>query len=148
GQEPQDVEWAYDGTRFWLVQARPVTRLPHLSLPEIASFPVIWSNTNLGEVIPGVPSTLAWSLIQTILRGILFASPEAAGYPLPRGLEVVRRFSGRLYFDLSTLQWIFYDSFGMWPAAVNHSLGGHQPEIPVPPGSPFRGRRGWRRLRA
>jgi pyruvate,water dikinase len=148
GQEPQDVEWVYDGTRFWLVQARPVTRLPYPTFPEIASLPVIWSNTNLGEVIPGVPSTLAWSLIQTILRGILFASPEAAGYPLPQGLEVVRRFSGRLYFDLSTLQWVFYDSFGLLPAGVNRSLGGHQPEIPVPPGSPFRGRHGWRRLRA
>jgi pyruvate,water dikinase len=147
GQEPQDVEWAYDGKRFWIVQARPVTRLPHVTFPEIAALPVVWSNANLGEVIPGVPSTLTWSLLQTILRAILFAALEAVGYRLPRGMEVVRRFSGRLYFDLSALQWAFYDGFGLRPADVNRGLGGHQPEIPVPPGKPFRGRAGWRRLR-
>ena len=26
GQDPQDVEWAHDGERFWLLQGRPVTR--------------------------------------------------------------------------------------------------------------------------
>src|SRR5438876_7504605 len=25
---PQDIEWCYDGTQFWIVQARPVTVSP------------------------------------------------------------------------------------------------------------------------
>jgi pyruvate,water dikinase len=148
GQEPQDVEWAHDGRRFWLLQARPVTRLPHVTFPALAGSPVLWSNANLKDCIPGVPTPGTWSALQPALWEILYAAPEAAGYPLPRGMEMIRRFAGRLYFDLGALQWVFYDCLGLLPADTNRSLGGHQPAIAVPPGSPFRGRAGWARLRA
>ncbi len=38
---PQDVEWAWDGDRLWLLQARPITvlpRRPELDLPESGSW--------------------------------------------------------------------------------------------------------------
>jgi pyruvate,water dikinase len=34
GQEPQDVEWVFDGQQFWVVQSRPITNLPR---PEYGS---------------------------------------------------------------------------------------------------------------
>jgi pyruvate,water dikinase len=61
---------------------------------------------------------------------------------------MVRRIGGRLYFDLSAVQWGFYDCFGLLPADTNRLIGGHQPEIAVPAGSPFLGRAGPRRLLA
>jgi pyruvate,water dikinase len=148
GQVQQDVEWAHDGERFWLVQARPVVRPPHPTFPELAGAPVIWSNANVGEVAPGVPTTLTWSVLRAALWGILYSAPEAVGYVLPPGLEMIRRFHGRLYLDLSAVQWAFYDCFGLLPADTNGSIGGQQPEIAVPAGSPYLGRRGPRRLLA
>jgi pyruvate,water dikinase len=148
GQEPQDIEWSHDGRRFWLLQARPVTGLPPASVPALAGQPIYWSNANLKEVIPGIPSTLTWSILQPALWGILYAVQNAVGYRLPPGLEMARRHAGRLYFDLSAMQWIFYDSFGGPPSDMNDLLGGHQPEIEVPSGSPFLGRRGLPRLLA
>jgi pyruvate,water dikinase len=145
GQQPQDLEWAYAGNRFWLLQARPVTRLPHVTFPEIAAFPVIWSNGNVNEVLPGIPTTLTWSLVQQTLRDILYESLEAVGYPLPR-MDVCRRFFGRLYFDLTGMQWAFYEALGLPPAETNRPVGGHQPEIPVPEGNPLLGRGGFKRL--
>ncbi len=145
GQDPQDVEWAHDGQRFWLLQARPVTRLPRATFPAIRQMPVIWSNANVKEVVPGVQSTLSWSLIQGILPHLLFAPQEAVHYPLPKGIELTRRFAGRAYFNLTLMQWAFYDPFGLTPAQFNRSLGGYQPEIAVPAGNPYRGLQGWKR---
>jgi pyruvate,water dikinase len=148
GQDPQDLEWAHDGRRFWLLQARPATGVPRPAYPALAHRPVIWSNANLKDSLPGVVSTLGWSLIRGALWPLLFRTVEAVGSPPPPGMEPARRFSGRPYFDLSALQWAYYDALGVTPAETNRALGGHQPEIPVPPGSPFRGRAGWARLRA
>ncbi len=147
GQDPQDVEWAFAGQRFWLLQARPVTRLPRVTFPEVAQLPVVWSNANLKDAVAGVQSTLGWSVLQDALRYILHAPQDAVGYPVPPGLETARLFSGRAYFDLTSVVWAGYDAFGITPAEMNRNLGGHQPEIPVPPGNPRRGRRGWSRQR-
>jgi pyruvate,water dikinase len=148
GQDPQDLEWAHDGRRFWLLQARPVTRLPRRTFPAIARLPAIWSTANLKENIAAIPSTLGWHMLQAALWEVLYAPLEAVGYPVPPGMEMVHRFAGRLYFDLSSLQWAFYDALGLSPADTNRALGGPQPALPVPAGHPFRGPRGWRRLRA
>jgi pyruvate,water dikinase len=147
GDEPQDVEWAHDGERFWFLQARPVTRLPLHSFDRIESCPVIWSTANIKEAVPGVVSILAWSVIREVIDDVLYAAPMASGFDVPPGLQSVRRFSGRAYFDLTAMQWCFYDSLGVMPAEVVRSIGGHQPVIQVPDGSPYRGKAGRHRLR-
>jgi pyruvate,water dikinase len=148
GQNPQDVEWALDGERFWLVQARPVTHLPHRTFPRIARKPVHWSNANAKDVVPGVLSCLGWGLLQSIVWQILYSLLDAIGYAVPPGTEMLRRFSGRGYLDLSALQWAFYDALGATPAETNRDLGGSQPQIDVPSTHPLRGMEGIRRVRA
>jgi hypothetical protein len=32
---PQDIEWAYAGGRFWVLQARPITNLPPAPLKDV-----------------------------------------------------------------------------------------------------------------
>ncbi|MBI2920778.1 MAG: hypothetical protein HYY18_06795 [Planctomycetes bacterium] len=147
GQDPQDVEWARDGARAWLLQARPVTRVPRVAFPGSESLPVVWSTANIRDAVPFVATAMSWSLILPALRFMLWTWPAACGYPVPRGLEVARRFSGRAYFDVTSVQWVFYDAFGSLPAETNRATGGHHPAIPVPPGSPFRGWKGLARLR-
>jgi len=61
GRDPQDVEWAYDGERIWVLQARPVTVLPRAGWSATASLPCYWSTANLKDNVPGVPSELTWS---------------------------------------------------------------------------------------
>jgi len=148
GQQPQDVEWAYDGTDFWLLQARPVTRLPRYTFPGAEQLPLVWSNANLKDALPGVLSPYAWSITLAILRHNLFAPHRAAGYPVPPGLEVCRRFAGRAYFDFTSLFWAFYDGLGITAAEFNRSMGGHQPELPVAEPDPMKGPRARRRNQA
>jgi len=148
GQEPQDVEWTSDGEQFWLVQARPVTHLPRVTFPAVAALPTIWSNANLKDAVTGVQTPLSWSIVQLTVDAILYAPYRTIGYRLPEGMELIRRFHGRAYFDLTTMQWVSYDAFGLLPHELNQSLGGHQPEIPVPSQHPLRGWSGLRRRRA
>ena len=149
GQDPQDIEWAYDGQHLWLLQARPVTRVPRVGWPETAALPRYWSTGNIKDAIPGVVSEFSWSLLSDIVGAAAFAAPTAVGYQVPPGAEVVRRFHGRGFFDLTMMQWAFYDAFGILPADVVKALGGQQPEISVPSQQPLKGRpNGPRRQRA
>jgi pyruvate,water dikinase len=138
GQDPQDVEWAYDGKCFWIVQARPVTRLPHWTFPGVSGQPVIWSNANVRDVIPGMPSVLGWNLVLVAVPMLLFGLVEVTGYHPPPGIEIIRRFAGRAYFNLTAIQWMYYDGFGVLPAQTNRLLGGRQPEISLPPSNRMR----------
>lgn len=131
GQKPQDIEWAFDGNEFWIVQARPVTNLPYPTADEIKDIPIIWSNANFKDAIPGVQTTLSWSNLQRTIRHILFLLIEnVASSAYIEGMEVLRRFKGRMYFDLTYTQWVFYEVFGLTPYETNKVTGGHQPEIP------------------
>ncbi|VVB95247.1 Phosphoenolpyruvate synthase [uncultured archaeon] len=137
----QDIEWANDGKKFFVLQARPVTGMPEPGFPEMAGQPVIWSNANLKDVMPQVPSTLSWNLLSCLLPRMMNAQLRATGYHVPSGLNWVRLYRGRGYFNLSALQWEFYDALGMLPGMLNEYMGGHQPEIKVSPGNP---RGGWK----
>ena len=151
GDAPQDVEWAWDGRTFWMLQSRPVTRLPRWTFPGVSSETPIWSNGNIRDSLPRPLTMATWSLLDASVQAVVYASTQAVDYPLPRGMQVMRRFGGRPYFDLDSLQWSLYDSVGIMPADTNHIMGGFQPEIEVPKGHPLRGRAGlariWRRLR-
>jgi hypothetical protein len=47
---PQDIEWCYDGERFWIVQSRPVT----MALP-CRKRDVQWTRANARDVWPDLP---------------------------------------------------------------------------------------------
>lgn len=147
GQDPQDIEWAWDGKELWFVQARPVTRLPRAGFAETADLPRYWSSGNIKDAVPGVVGELSWSLLAESVGSLAYASALISGYALPPGLEVVRRFDGRGLFDITLMQWVFFDCFGLPPKDVLEMLGGEQPEIPVPPNG-LAGAEGKRRNRA
>jgi pyruvate,water dikinase len=86
-------------------------------------------------------------MILEVIDDVLYAGPMSAGFDIPPGLQTVRRFKGRAFFDLTAMQWCFYDFIGLMPADMVRSIGGHQPEIPVPEGSPYTGKAGRRRRR-
>lgn len=151
GQLHQDIEWVFDGEEFVLVQARPVTALPSYTYPALKGQPEIWSNANIRDALPMVQSTLSWSTVRVLIDIMLTAPLKAVGYTVLPGLPYTRLYQGRGYFNLSVLQWEYYDAFGVSPRETNDVMGGHQPEIEIPEreqqGGLARWRKVWRKLR-
>ena len=147
GRHPQDVEWAFDGTTFWMLQSRLVTRLPRWTFPGVPTRTSIWSNANITDSFPNPVTAMTWSFLETSAQDIVYASLKTIRYPMPSGMEVLRIVGGRPYFDLDSLQWAMYDAMGLPPVETNVALGGFQPEIAVPSGNPMRGRQGRLRVR-
>ncbi|ACV64548.1 pyruvate phosphate dikinase PEP/pyruvate- binding [Desulfofarcimen acetoxidans DSM 771] len=146
GEQHQDVEWVFDGREFVLVQARPVTSLPRNTFPALKGQPDIWSNGNYRDAVPMVQSPLNRRLCIDIIDTIHEASYTRIGYQLPKGLRFSRYFNGRLYANISVLQWAWYDSMGILPRDVNSFWGGHQPEIDIKETEPYQGDAGAKRL--
>ena len=56
---PQDIEWAWDGAKVWILQARPITNL----VP-------VWTRKIASEVIPGAIRPLTWSINCPLTCGV------------------------------------------------------------------------------
>jgi pyruvate,water dikinase len=127
-----DVEWVWDGDRFWLTQARPVTAVPRYTYAALRNQPAYWTRGNTCEVVPEPLSAIDWSNSRKLVNGLLTQGYMLAGY---RGLPSAQRaalFRGYLYLELSLLQWECFDALGVPPQAVNALVGGQQPEIAMP----------------
>ena len=142
----QDVEWVFDGQDFVLVQARPVTALPRKTFAALKNQPDIWSNGNYRDAVPMVLSPLIRRSTINTIDLILKSNYSETGYHLPEGLQFSRFFNGRLYCNLSALQWAMYDAMGILPRGFNVSFGGHQPEIELKDQKPLKGLIGIKRL--
>ncbi|MEJ2693147.1 MAG: PEP/pyruvate-binding domain-containing protein, partial [Candidatus Thiodiazotropha sp.] len=127
-----DLEWVWNGKRFWLVQARPVTAGARNTYPALQGQPDIWSRGNTCEVTPYPLSVYDWFAIRRMTNLMLERAQAVAGYPLRPGIQRSALFDGRLYLNLSIMQWELHDAFGFSPKMVNNLVGGHQPEITLP----------------
>ena len=145
-EQHQDVEWVFDGRDFVLVQARPVTALPRNTFAAIKNQPDIWSNGNYRDAVPMVLSPLNRSLMKNFIVTVHESSFTEIGYQLPEGLQFSRFFNGRLYANMSALQWAWFDSMGGLPRDINIFWGGHQPEIEIKDPKPYKGLIGLKRL--
>jgi phosphohistidine swiveling domain-containing protein len=94
-RSPQDVEWAWDGEHFYVLQSRPITSLTGKH---------IYSNSMVSEMLPGLIKPLVWSVsVQSKLENVLGrvfdeligpADEEQIDYSL-----LARRFHSRIYAD-------------------------------------------------
>lgn len=125
-----DVEWVWDGERFWIVQARPVTTIARYTYLALASQPGIWSRGNSRDVVPDPLS--AMDISQSAFERILTRTTALANYKTLPGIQRISLRNGRLYYDASVMQWEAFDAFNVAPKAINQLMGGHQPEIAVP----------------
>ena len=128
-----DVEWVWDGERFWIVQARPITARGRYTYPALASQPDYWSRGNTREILPDPLSPLDWRLCRTMVNRMLTRGYELSGYATLPGAQRAGLFHGRLYLQTSLMQWEGYDALGIAPKVMNQLLGGRQPEITVLP---------------
>ena len=120
---PQDLEWCFDGSQFWIVQSRPITALA----ARAHSVEIEWTRANVREVLPDIPSPYALALTCHLLNrsfrayyGKLLA-PEAELGP------ALQPFYGRLYFNLSQFRRICLVS--RMPVAILLRSLGHEGAI-------------------
>lgn len=130
GETHQDIEWAFDGSQFILLQARPVTAMQKAVYTEISDQPEIWSNGNFRDAVPMVMSRLVAEFCDHHINEILHRNFDGF-YSLDPALRFARQFEGRFYCNVSLMQWLWFDSVGFPPEQMNISMGGHQPVIKV-----------------
>ncbi|RAL20690.1 hypothetical protein DL240_15340 [Lujinxingia litoralis] len=101
---PVDVEWAYAFTedtphhpRLFFVQARPITAAGASPTPPEE----VWTNTNVGEALPGVATPMTWSILESFSRRGFQTAFATLGLTLPEDADLVRAFKGRIYLNLS-----------------------------------------------
>jgi phosphohistidine swiveling domain-containing protein len=127
-----DLEWVWDGVRFWLTQARPVTRRRQHTYGALQDQPAIWTRGNTCEVMPEPLSPMDWAFSRRGVNDLLEPGWRLAGQALLPGAQRGGLFDGRLYLEASILQWEAWDTVGLLPERFNAMMGGHQPAIAVP----------------
>jgi pyruvate,water dikinase len=106
---PQDVEWAHDGERLWLIQSRPITVGPGERGDgcDTAVDSDELTTAGIAEMLPGVLPPLVWDinafLVEEALRDVLGqVGARVSGRPGPPGF--IRRVRGRAALDLDLLK--------------------------------------------
>jgi pyruvate,water dikinase len=122
GEKHQDIEWAFDGRQFILLQARPVTAMKKVVCAEISDQPEIWSNGNFRDAVPMVTSRLLAEFGDHHINAILHRNFDGF-YSLDPALRFARLFEGRFYCNVSLMQWLWFDSVGFPPRANEHQHG-------------------------
>jgi len=102
---PMDVEWAFaegaaeDGEfEFYVLQARPISTA---LVPERDRETSVWTNTNVGEALPGVATPLTWSILEAFSRRGFEQAFGTLGLDVPEDYELVGSFYGRVYLNLT-----------------------------------------------
>ncbi|MGH2542611.1 MAG: PEP/pyruvate-binding domain-containing protein, partial [Ardenticatenaceae bacterium] len=73
---PQDVEWAYDGERIWLLQSRPITgRQENWFTDYLPGDTHLWTAAFLDERFTEPVSPLGWSLVAPYMEGLALRGP-------------------------------------------------------------------------
>lgn len=113
----QDVEWAWDGTDLWIVQARPITATRHGSeTAPAASDPfddapdslvgADLTTEGIGEMLPGVLPPLVWELASFVVEDGFRTMLDRLGGDVSSAIAprwLIRRVRGRAALDVSRL---------------------------------------------
>src|SRR6266536_2948169 len=103
--QPMDIEWALAADRFFIVQARPITSLPHQhknidAWNDSLALDCLWTRGNVGEAVPDVVTPCSRSLLQIVFDDMM-PTLFVGGY------SPVGYIGGRLYMNLSLMMTIF-----------------------------------------
>ena len=119
---PQDIEWAYENGKLYILQSRPITTLKKDT--DNMSNIIIWDNSNIVESYPGISLPLTFSFIRTAYSGVYKRFSEITGVPAKviESYQVVYDnmlglLKGRVYYNL--INW--YKLLLLFPNAKNNS---------------------------
>ena len=106
---PQDIEWTYDGTKFFILQARPITTIRSFQ----NRMDKLWTRANVGEVLPGVVTPLTWSVFSAMLLENQLISPDRSFSDT--GIRLIK---GRVYIRVDS----FLNSFCYLPFVTPQTM--------------------------
>ncbi|MBI1917354.1 MAG: phosphoenolpyruvate synthase [Planctomycetes bacterium] len=105
---PQDIEWAIEGGRLFLLQSRPITSLAQVADPD--GVVNLWDNSNIAESYNGITTPLTFSFARRAYEEVyrqfcrILRVPEAK---IEASADVFRHMlgltRGRVYYNL--LNW-------------------------------------------
>ena len=102
---PQDIEWAAEGGRFYLLQSRPITSLAALADPDGAL--ALWDNSNIAESYGGVTTPLTYSFARSVYEEVYRQFCRIVGVPEARIADqsdalrsMLGLIRGRVYYNL------------------------------------------------
>jgi pyruvate,water dikinase len=118
---PVDLEWLYDGSRLWLLQARPISGLPRST--QLTNDDCEWSRANFKETMPELPSPLGLSFLEMFMDRYILAPYRNLGCRIPEGVTSVRIFQGRPYINMTLFYSLIVQLRGD-PAPFTEQMGG------------------------
>lgn len=91
---PQDVEWAFDGREFFILQARPITSVAARR---------VYSSRMLSDMVPGLVKPLLWSTKHKSVVEDVFAPvfEEVLGHSGADYSRLIQRIHSRAYADVT-----------------------------------------------
>jgi len=159
--QPQDVEWAFEGSRLFVLQARPITsRVLGSAVQDPAQ--LVFDNSNIVESYPGLVSPLTYSFAGYVYARVYRMFVRLVGVD-ERTIRrhaatfdnMLARIDGRVYYNLAN----WYRALALLPGyGLNRSymeqmmglaspLPAHLAERMLPPGTADTGRlREWARV--
>ncbi len=103
---PQDVEWAWDGERLWVVQARPITVQADGDGFDSPTTDDDLTSVGIGEMLPGILPPLRWELAGHVVDEAfrrVFADLGVLPAEWAPGRGLLRRVRGRAVLDFGRL---------------------------------------------
>ena len=103
--KPQDMEWAFEKGKLYILQARPITTLQKTNEKTINT--IIWDNSNIVESYPEITLPLTFSFIRKAYSDVYKRFSEITGVPakVVESYQVVYDnmlglLKGRVYYNL------------------------------------------------
>ena len=105
---PQDIEWAIEDGKIYLLQSRPITSLYDAADPDGVA--IIWDNSNIAESYSGITTPLTFSFARRAYEGVYRQFCRTLRVP-PKTIEkndsvfrnMIGLIRGRMYYNL--LNW-------------------------------------------
>lgn len=103
---PQDIEWAIEEGRVYLLQTRPVTTLD----VDLQGYPNLWDNSNIVESYGGLTSPLSFSFALRNYKNVYVQFCEVLGVPP----EIIKDMDSYLGYMLGSLNGRVYYNLFNW----------------------------------
>jgi pyruvate,water dikinase len=151
--EPRDIEFAVAGDTVYVLQSRPVSiavlprggaraalggrfrRAPAKRAPSSDPSRLLWSNLNVGEVLPGVATPLTWSVLSGFAELGFREALAALGCKAPKGARLLGSFRGRIFLNVTELDGIASQVPGLRAGHVLPLIGAGFESLRPDPGS-------------
>ncbi|AHZ83541.1 Prodigiosin synthesizing transferase PigC [Bdellovibrio bacteriovorus] len=103
---PQDIEWAVESGKIYILQTRPVTSLDQ----DLIGYPNLWDNSNIIESYGGLTSPLSFSFALRNYKAVYVQFCEVLGVPN----DIIKDMDSYLSYMLGSLNGRVYYNLFNW----------------------------------